>query len=121
MNHTSIFNIPRLFRTLYYSLRGLITAFKTETAFRQELVLCILFIPLAFYVGHSLAEKVVLIFSIFLILIVELINSAIEAIVDRIGREHHELSARAKDISSAAVLIALVNAGVVWILVLVLR
>jgi len=121
MNNASIFNIARLFRTLHHSIRGLITAFKTETAFRQELILCIIFIPLAFYIGHSITEKAVLIFSILLILIVELINSAIEAIVDRIGRERHELSARAKDMSSAAVLITLVNAGVVWILVLVLR
>jgi diacylglycerol kinase (ATP) len=121
MNNASIFNIARLFRAFYHSIRGLKTAFETETAFRQELILCIIFIPLAFYIGHSIAEKAMLIFSILLILIVELINSAIEAIVDRIGRERHELSARAKDMGSAAVLIALINAIVVWILVLVLR
>lgn len=120
MNNASIFNIPRLFKTLYHSVCGLIAAFKTETAFRQELILCVIFIPLAFYIGHSIAEKVILIFSILLILVVELVNSAIEAIIDRIGKDHNELSARAKDMGSAAVLIALINVVVIWLLVLCL-
>jgi diacylglycerol kinase (ATP) len=114
MNNHSIFDIGRLFRAFNYSMRGLITAFKYETAFRQEIILCIIFIPLAFYVGKSAAQIALLILSILLILIVELINSSIEAIVDRISKDPHELSGRAKDMSSAAVLIAIVNAILVW-------
>jgi len=114
MNNQSIFGMSRLFRAFNYSMSGLKTTFKHETAFRQELVLCIAFIPLAFYVGKSAAQIALLILSILLILIIELINSSIEAIVDRISKEPHELSGRAKDMGSAAVLIAMINAIVAW-------
>ncbi len=114
MNNRSVFDIGRLFRAFNYSMRGLITAFKHETAFRQELVLCIIFIPLAFYVGKSAVQIALLIGSILLIIIFELINSSLEAIVDRISKEPHELSGRAKDMGSAAVLVAIINAIVAW-------
>ena len=121
MNHTKTMNIPiHLFHSLKHSLRGLQAAFKYEVAFRLEVLLCIIFIPLAFLVGHTTIERILLIASLLLIAIVELINSAIEAIVDRIGPERNELSGRAKDISSAAVLIALLNAIVVWGLIILL-
>jgi len=118
MNNHSIFDVGRLFRAFNYSMRGLKLAFKHETAFRQELVLCIIFIPLAFFIAHSVVQILMLIGSILLILIVELINSAIEAIVDRIGKEPNELSGRAKDMGSAAVLITLLNAVLVWGLII---
>ena len=96
------------------SIQGLQAVVKTEIAIRLELLVCVIFIPLAFWVGHTTVERILLICSLLLILIIELINSAIETTVDRIGKEHHELSGRAKDISSAAVLLAIINALVVW-------
>ena len=115
-----IVNIPiHLFKSITYSLKGLKAAFKNEITFRLELLLCLIFIPLAFVFGHTSVERALLIATIILILIVELINSAIETIVDRIGKEHHELSGRAKDLGSAAVLIALICAFLTWSIILV--
>jgi len=89
-----------------------------EAAFRQELLLCIILAPLAFYFGRTGVEKALLLGSLLLILIVELLNSAVEATVDRIGEDEHELAGRAKDIGSAAVFLSLVNAAVIWLLIL---
>ena len=98
-------------------MRGLSAAFKHEAAFRQELALVVVLTPVAFYYGQSNIERSILIGSLFLVLIVELLNSAIEAIVDRVGSEHHELSGQAKDIGSAAVFVSLVNVAVVWCII----
>ena len=98
-------------------MRGLTAAFKHESAFRQELALVVVLTPVALYIGQTNIERSILIGSLFLVLIVELVNSAIEAIVDRIGHEHHELSGQAKDIGSAAVFISLANVVVVWVII----
>ena len=99
-------------------MQGIKAAFVNEAAFRQELILALILLPLAIWLGETGLEKAVLISSLLLVLIVELMNSGIEAIVDRIGSERHELSGRAKDIGSAAVLISLINVVAVWGLVL---
>ncbi|WP_227367464.1 diacylglycerol kinase [Halomonas sp. M20] len=101
-----------------YSLKGLKAATLNEAAFRQELVLCVVFLPFAFWVGQTTVEWILLISSCFLVLIVELLNSAVETAIDRIGSEHHVLSGRAKDIGSAAVMLSLIMAGVTWGLLL---
>jgi diacylglycerol kinase (ATP) len=93
-------------------------AFKNEAAFRQECVLTILLAPVGLFLGNSGGEKALLVAVLLLVLIVELLNSAREAVVDRFGGKQHELSGRAKDIGSAAVFIALLNVGVVWAFVL---
>ncbi|MFY0991743.1 diacylglycerol kinase [Halomonas sp. C05BenzN] len=99
-----------------YSLRGLRAAFRHETAFRQEVLVFVLVLPLAWWIGQGPVEWILLVGSCLLVLIVELINSAIESVVDRIGPERHELSGRAKDIGSAAVMLALFLAGLTWVL-----
>lgn len=111
----------RLIRAMGASLRGLRGAFREEAAFRQELAFALLVIPLAAWLGHSGVERALLIGPMILILVVELINSAIEATVDRIGFERHALAGLAKDIGSAAVLVSFVLLGTVWVLVLLGR
>ena len=110
--------IRRLIKAAGYSFKGLAAAFRHETAFKQEVVLSPILILLALWLGEGGVEQALLIMSWLLVLMVELVNSGIEAVVDRVGTEHHELSGRAKDVGSAAVLLALVNAAVVWLLVL---
>ncbi len=110
--------IRRLIKAAGFSFNGLAAAFRHETAFRQEVALSLLLIPLALWLGENGVEQALLIMSWLLVLMFELVNSGIEAVVDRVGTEHHELSGRAKDVGSAAVLVALVNAAVVWLLVL---
>lgn len=97
-----------------YSLKGLRAAFRNEAAFRQELGLCGVLLPLAWWIGQGPVEWILLVGSCLLVLIVELLNSAIENVVDRIGTELHELSGRAKDIGSAAVMLSLFTAGLTW-------
>jgi diacylglycerol kinase (ATP) len=109
----------RLYHATIYSWQGFKAAFKNEEAFRQEVFLCLIFIPLGFYLGQNGVERALLIGAVLLIPIVELLNSAIEVLTDRIGTEHHKLSGRAKDIGSAAVLLSLINSTVVWLLVLI--
>ncbi len=99
-----------------YSMRGLRAAFTYEEAFRLELFALIVMIPAAMLLGQTAVERALLIGSLLLVLVAELINSAIEAVVDRVGVEHHPLSGRAKDIGSAAVFMALVNVAVIWAL-----
>ena len=108
----------RIIKAAGYSWAGLKSTFKHEAAFRQELALCLLLVPLGAWLGQTGIERALLIGCLLLVLIVELINSSIEAVVDRFGGEQHELSGRAKDIGSAAVFIALLNVIVVWGLVL---
>ena len=104
-----------------YSLSGLRAAWQHESAFRQECMLGILMLPLAFLLGQNLAQTALLIAVCFLVLIVELLNSAIEAVVDRVGHEHHELAGRAKDMGSAAVALSLFLVWVTWGLVAIQR
>lgn len=106
--------LERLLKAFGFSMQGLTSAFRSEAAFRQEIFLSLILVPLGFYLGETGTEMALLVGVILLVLIVELINSGLEAVVDRFGREHHELSGRAKDVGSAAVLIALINVLVVW-------
>jgi len=110
--------LRRLWNALGYSMHGFRAAFQHEDAFRMELLLAAVAIPLALWLSVSNIGKALMIGSILLVLIVELINSAIEATVDRISLEDHNLAKRAKDIGSAAVLVSLINATVIWALVL---
>jgi len=108
----------RLLGAIRNSFAGLSAAIRHERAFQQELVLAVVCVPLAVWIGNTAVERILLIGSVLLVLIVELVNSAIEATVDRISLENHHLAKRAKDVGSAAVMLALVNAAVVWILIL---
>jgi diacylglycerol kinase (ATP) len=99
---------------MFFSVAGLRAALRYESAFRQECALAIIMIPAAFWVGTSVPEYLLLIGSILIVLITELLNSAIEAVVDRVGTEIHPLSGRAKDMGSAAVFVALLLAAIVW-------
>jgi diacylglycerol kinase (ATP) len=108
----------RMFRAFGASMQGLAGAYREEAAFRQELALAAAVIPLGLWLGRNGIERALLIAPMFLVLVVELINSAIEATVDRIGLERHTLSGLAKDIGSAAVLMSLALLTVVWLLVL---
>ncbi|EGQ9278096.1 diacylglycerol kinase [Vibrio vulnificus] len=107
--------IKRIIKATGYSIQGLKAAFKHEAAVRQEFALLIVAIALATWLDVSMLERITLLAVVVLVLIVELMNSAVEAVVDRIGVEHHELSGRAKDIGSAAVLVALIFAGFTWL------
>ena len=111
--------LRRIINATGYSWLGLKAAYKHESAFRQELWLAIFLIPLGYYLGQDWTDKAALICSVLFVLVVELLNSGIEAVVDRIGDEPHKLSGRAKDMGSAAVLIALIITAVVWAAVLI--
>jgi diacylglycerol kinase (ATP) len=113
--------LTRVLRAVGASLRGLAGAFREEASFRQELALAALVIPLGLWLGHSGIERALLIGPMLLVLIVELVNSAIETTVDRIGLERHALAGLAKDIGSAAVLMSFVLLTAVWLLVLLGR
>ena len=108
----------RVWNALFYSLDGLAAAFRHEDAFRQEVLLAAILIPAAFFTPADGVGKALMIGAVLLVLIVELLNSAVEAAVDRTSVEHHPLAKRAKDIGSAAVFISLVNVPVIWLLVL---
>lgn len=110
--------LVRLWNALGYSRDGLAAAWKNEAAFREEVLLAAITIPLAFYLGKTGIERALLIGSIVLILIVEILNSALEAVVDKASPEKHELAKRAKDMGSAAVLLSLLNAAAIWTCVL---
>ncbi len=106
--------IKRIILATRYSWLGLIAAWKNEAAFRQELVALIASIIIAIAVDVTLFQKVALVGSVLFVMIVELMNSAVEAVVDRIGLERHELSGRAKDLGSAAVLLAIGLTSMIW-------
>ena len=110
--------LHRLWNAVFYSLDGLSAAFRHEDAFRQEVLLALILIPIALTTPASGIGKAIMIASVLLVLVVELINSSIEAVTDRISLEDHVLAKRAKDMGSAAVMIALINVPVVWLLVL---
>ncbi len=110
--------LQRVWNALHYSLSGLVAAYRHEDAFRQEAWLALLLIPLAFWLPVDAVGRALMIASVLVVLIVELLNSAIEATVDRVSLDRHHLAKRAKDIGSAAVLLALINVLVVWMCVL---
>jgi diacylglycerol kinase (ATP) len=106
--------VDRILHAAVYSAEGLRAAYREESAFRQELWLAAVMLPASFWVGRGWVEVALLAGSVLLVLIVELLNSGIEATVDRVGVETHELSKRAKDFGSAAVLLALLLCGSIW-------
>jgi diacylglycerol kinase (ATP) len=110
--------LRRVWNALFYSLDGLRAALRHEDAFRQELIVAAVLIPVALLLPAGGVGKALMVGSVLLVLMVELLNSAVEAAVDRISFENHELAKRAKDIGSAAVFVSLVNVAVVWGLVL---
>jgi len=113
--------LGRVFNALRYSLQGLKAAIRYEAAFRQELALAVLLIPAAFWLGRTTDEVFTLIASVVLVLVVELLNSAIEALADALSVETHPLLGRAKDLGSAAVMLALLFTVAVWMAVAVSR
>lgn len=119
MGKTGATGITRIINAAGYSWLGLKAAYKHESAFRQELWLAIFLIPIGIYLGETVVDKAVLVVSVLFVLVVELLNSGIEAVVDRIGDEPHTLSGRAKDMGSAAVLISLFITLIVWVSVLI--
>ncbi|MGA9032507.1 MAG: diacylglycerol kinase [Sulfuricaulis sp.] len=118
MAPNGLFDLRRVWRAASYSVSGLKTALANEAAFRQEMTLFVLLAPLGLWLGRDGVERSLLVGSLVLVLVVELLNSAIEAAVNRIGNEPHELSGRAKDIASAAVFLSLLLVALVWVLVL---
>lgn len=114
LGHTGL---TRIVKATGFSLRGLQAAWRFETAFRQECVIALLLLPLAFWLAETLAQAALLIFAVGLVLVTELLNSAIEAVVDRFGSERNELAARAKDMGSAAVFVSLAMLVATWGLV----
>lgn len=116
--HKGRTGLARLINATRYSLAGLSEAVRNEAAFRQELLLAAVLVPVGLMLGQSGTDRALLVGSVMLVLIVELLNSALEATVDRISLDDHALSKRAKDIGSAAVMLSLVNLAAVWLLVL---
>ena len=110
--------VVRIWNAFLYSMEGISAAFRHETAFRQEVLLAVILIPTALLLPVNGTGKALMLGSVLLVLIVELINSAIEAVVDRISPEHHPLAKRAKDFGSAAVFLSLINVPLIWALVM---
>lgn len=117
MNKPSRGGIKRLYWATHYSCLGIRVAWKHEAAFRQELLLLLVMLPAAFWLGQTAEQRILLIAPCFLVVIMELVNSAIEAVVDRIGTEMHVLSGQAKDMGSAAVLFCLGLTALSWALI----
>lgn len=118
MASKNYYGVARIYRAFCWSMAGLRMAIKHEAAFRQELILFFILLPVGLFLGETGNDKALLVGALFLVLIVELLNSGIETVVDRVGLENHELSGRAKDLGSAAVFLSLVNVICVWTLVL---
>ena len=116
--HKSKTPFARIWNALFYSLDGLSAAFRHEHAFRQEVVMALILIPIAVHTPATGTGKALMVTSVLLVLVVELLNSGIEAVTDRVSLEDHVLAKRAKDMGSAAVMIALINVPIVWLLVL---
>ena len=110
--------LRRIVNAFGYSMSGLAAAYRNEAAFRQEVLLAAVLVPLALFLPASGAGRALMVGSVMLLLVVELLNSAVEATVDRVSLDDHSLAKRAKDIGSAAVMIALVNVPITWALVL---
>ena len=109
--------LTRILKATRYSVQGILAAWKHESAFRQEFVLGLILLPVSFWIARSWVEVAVLMGVCFIVLIVELLNSAIEAVVDRVGPEYHDLAGQAKDMGSAAVMLSLILAAGTWILI----
>ena len=109
--------LTRVWKASIYSAQGLRAAWRHESAFRQELVISLVLLPISFWIANSWVEVAVLMGVCFLVLIVELLNSAVEAVVDRVGHEHHNLAGQAKDMGSAAVMLSLIMALGTWVLI----
>ena len=116
--HKGKTGLRRLINATRYSLSGLAEAARHEDAFRQELIAAAVFAPLGLWLGSGGVERALLVGSVLMVLVVELLNSAVEAAVDRISLENHRLAKRAKDMGSAAVMMSLLTAAAVWLLVL---
>ena len=116
--HKGKTGLRRILNAFFYSLDGLAAAYRHEDAFRQEVLLAAILIPAAFFLPAGGIGRALMVASVLLVLIVELLNSAVEAAVDRISLENHLLAKRAKDIGSAAVFLSLLNVPAVWLLVL---
>ena len=121
MTKPTVLSLRRIWNALWYSIAGFKACFIHEQAFRQEIYAAVPLLPLGLWLGQDGTERALLVGSLLLVLIVELLNSAIEALVDRVGTEHHELSGRTKDIASAAVFLTISLAVLVWVLILVPR
>ena len=119
--HKGATGLRRILNATRYSLEGVAAAARHEAAFRQELLLAAVLVPLGLWLGADGVERALLAGSVLMVLVVELLNSAVEAVVDRASPEHHELAKRAKDYGSAAVMIALAITGLVWVLLLLPR
>jgi len=119
--HKGATGLRRVLNATRYSLEGVAAAARHEAAFRQELLLAAALVPLGLWLGADGVERALLAGSVLMVLVVELLNSAIEAVVDRASPEHHELAKRAKDYGSAAVMFALAVTGLVWVLLLLPR
>ena len=113
--------LTRIIKATGYSLQGFRAAWKHESAFRQEILLAAVLIPFAIWLGQNATQVALLVGTLFLVVIVELLNSAIEAVVDRVSEDHHKLSGRAKDMGSAAVFLSLALTVVVWVSIAVER
>ena len=118
MDKPTLTGLSRLINATKYSWLGLKTAYKNEAAFRQEFLLAVVLVPAGLWLGDSGMEKALLASVVIIVLIVELLNTAIEYVVDRFGGEIHEFSGAAKDAGSAAVFLSLVNVCVVWVFIL---
>ena len=114
MAKTGVTGIKRIINALGYTWKGLRATYKHEAAFRQELFLAVILLPLSFWLGRSVIEWILLLGTVMFVLVVEILNSAIEAVVDRTGDEPHKLSGRAKDMGSAAVFLALMMLLMTW-------
>ncbi len=114
--HTT-FGIKRIINAVIFSCRGITATWKSEAAFREEIICGIILFPAAFFLGESLTQTAILIIPLFIVLIVELLNTGIEHVVDRVGLEHHELSRLAKDAGSAAVFLSNMLIISVWSLI----
>jgi diacylglycerol kinase (ATP) len=112
--HNPTIGFQRIVKATGYSLKGLSYAFRSEAAFRQEVLAALLLIPVAFWLEVTLVERILLVMAVFLVLVVELINTGIEAAVDRVGVEHHPLAGVAKDVGSAAVFLSLLFGIFTW-------
>ena len=117
-SHKGKTGLRRLVNATRYSLAGLAAALRYEDAFRQEVMLAAILVPSGVVLGKTGVERALLVGSVLLVLVVELLNSAIEATVDRVSLDDHNLAKRAKDLGSAAVMLSLVNVAAVWVLVL---
>lgn len=119
MHYNHVRGIKHIIKAFGFSMAGFHSAWRYEAAFRIEVFLFVVMVPIAIWLGETSLEKAILLACLFVVLLTELLNSAVEAVVDRVGEEHHSLSGRAKDFGSAAVFVSLINTIAVWCLILI--